>query len=87
LSKRGTIGELNTLQLELQQYKVLDPACGSGNFLDVAYQELKRIEQLLIEKIAERRRSASDQLQISFVTPKQFYGMDINPFAVELARW
>jgi len=50
------------------------------------YQELKRIEQLLIEKIANRRRSASDQLQISFVTPKQFYGMDINPFAVELAR-
>nr|NCQ95231.1 N-6 DNA methylase [Microcystis aeruginosa W11-03]NCR93837.1 N-6 DNA methylase [Microcystis aeruginosa W11-06] len=32
------------------------------------------------------RRSASEQLQISFVTPKQFYGMDINPFAVELAR-
>ncbi|MDY7048761.1 MAG: DNA methyltransferase [Microcystis panniformis WG22] len=86
IEQAGTIGELNTLQLELQQYKVLDPACGSGNFLYVAYQELKRIEQLLIEKIAERRRSANDQLQISFVTPKQFYGMDINPFAVELAR-
>ncbi|BBH39877.1 DNA modification methyltransferase related protein [Microcystis viridis NIES-102] len=86
IEQAGTIGELNTLQLELQQYKVLDPACGSGNFLYVAYQELKRIEQLLIEKIANRRRSASDQLQISFVTPKQFYGMDINPFAVELAR-
>lgn len=86
IEQAGTIGELNTLQLELQQYKVLDPACGSGNFLYVAYQELKRIEQLLIEKIAERRRSASEQLQISFVTPKQFYGMDINPFAVELAR-
>ncbi|MBC1198257.1 class I SAM-dependent DNA methyltransferase, partial [Microcystis aeruginosa BLCCF158] len=86
IEQAGTIGELNTLQLELQQYKVLDPACGSGNFLYVAYQELKRIEQLLIEKIAERRRSSSDQLQISFVTPKQFYGMDINPFAVELAR-
>jgi type II restriction/modification system DNA methylase subunit YeeA len=86
IEQAGTIGELNTLQLELQQYKVLDPACGSGNFLYVAYQELKRIEQLLIEKIANRRRSASEQLQISFVTPKQFYGMDINPFAVELAR-
>ncbi|MCZ8128567.1 MAG: N-6 DNA methylase [Microcystis sp. LE19-114.1B] len=86
IEQAGTIGELNTLQLELQQYKVLDPACGSGNFLYVAYQELKRIEQLLIEKIANRRRSANDQLQISFVTPKQFYGMDINPFAVELAR-
>lgn len=82
----AAIGELNKLQLELQEYKVLDPACGSGNFLYVAYQELKRIEQLLIEKIAERRRSSTEQLQISFVTPKQFYGIDINPFAVELAR-
>lgn len=53
----GTIAELTTLQLELQTYKVLDPACGSGNFLYIAYQELKRIEQLLLDKMAERRRS------------------------------
>ncbi|MEA5535776.1 DNA methyltransferase [Crocosphaera sp. XPORK-15E] len=82
----GTIGELNQLQLELQGYKVLDPACGSGNFLYVAYQELKRIEQLLLDKITSRRKSSNEQMQMSFVTPKQFYGMDINPFAVELAR-
>lgn len=82
----GTIADLTKLQLELQQYKVLDPACGSGNFLYIAYQELKRIEQLLIDKTTERRRSSSDQLQMSFVTPNQFYGMDTNPFAVELAR-
>jgi type II restriction/modification system DNA methylase subunit YeeA len=68
----GTIGELNKLQLELQEYKVLDPACGSGNFLYIAYQELKRVEQLLLAKSAERRRSSTEQLQISFVTHKQF---------------
>lgn len=82
----GTIAELTTLQLELQTYKVLDPACCSGNFLYIAYQELKRIEQLLLDKMAERRRSPRDQMQMSFVTPQQFYGMDTNPFAVELAR-
>ncbi len=82
----GTINELNLLQLELQDYKILDPACGSGNFLYIAYQELKRVEQLLLDKVTARRRSQSEQLQISFVTPKQFYGMDINPFAVELAK-
>ena len=80
------IGELNQLQLELQQYKVLDPACGSGNFLYVAYQELKRIEQLLLSKIYQRRKSKNEQMMMGFVTLKQFYGMDINPFAVELAR-
>jgi hypothetical protein len=82
----STIAELNALQLELQTYKVLDPACGSGNFLYIAYQELKRIEQLLLDKIADRRKSPRDQMQMGFVTPQQFYGMDTNPFAVELAR-
>lgn len=79
-------GELNTLQLEMQTYRVLDPACGSGNFLYVAYQELKRLEALLLSRIAECRRSDTGQLAMGFVTPTQFFGMDTNPFAVQLAR-
>jgi hypothetical protein len=82
----STIGELNTLQMELQSYRVFDGACGSGNFLYVAYQELKRIERKLLDKIAERRRIQPKQIEIGFVTPLQFYGIDINPFAVQLAR-
>jgi type II restriction/modification system DNA methylase subunit YeeA len=82
----NTIGELSTLQIELQSYRVLDPACGSGNFLYIAYQELKRIEILLLEKIQQRRKSEDKQMQMGLVTPLQFYGMDTNPFAVELAR-
>jgi type II restriction/modification system DNA methylase subunit YeeA len=86
IDQANTIGQLEALQLELQAYRVLDPACGSGNFLYIAYQELKQIEQDLLDKIAERRRSPRDQLQMGFVTPLQFYGIDNNPFAVELAR-
>lgn len=82
----NTLKQLYQLQLDLLNYKVLDPACGSGNFLYIAYQELKRIEQLLIHKIMSKKTTNIDQLQISFVTPHQFYGMDLNPFAVELAR-
>jgi hypothetical protein len=41
---------------------------------------------LLLDKIAQRRKSANEQMQMGFVTPQQFYGMDTNPFAVELAR-
>ena len=84
----NTISELNSLQLELQNYRVLDPACGSGNFLYLAYQELKEIEKSLLDKITSRRRSeaSKQQIQIGLVTPLQFYGMDINPFAVELAK-
>ena len=86
IEEATTIAELSALQLELQSYHVLDPACGSGNFLYMAYQELKRIEMLLLDKIAQRRKSANEQMQMGFVTPQQFYGMDTNPFAVELAR-
>jgi SAM-dependent methyltransferase len=82
----NTIKELSALQLELQSYRVLDPACGSGNFLYIAYQELKRIETLLLEKIQTLSKSKDKQMQMGLVTPLQFYGMDTNPFAVELAR-
>nr|WP_238546739.1 DNA methyltransferase [Synechocystis sp. PCC 6714] len=86
INNARTIGELNQLQLELQAYRVLDPACGSGNFLYVAYQELKRIERLLIQKIADKRKQPPSQMEIGFVTPLQLFGMDTNSFAVQLAR-
>ncbi|MEB3150519.1 MAG: DNA methyltransferase, partial [Sphaerospermopsis sp.] len=82
----NTVKELSALQIELQSYRVLDPACGSGNFLYLAYQELKRIEILLLEKIQHLSKSKDKQMQMGLVTPLQFYGMDTNPFAVELAR-
>jgi len=86
IEEAGTIKELSKLQIELQGYRVLDPACGSGNFLYIAYQELKRIEILLLEKIQSLRKSKDKQMQMGLVTPLQFYGIDTNPFAVELAR-
>jgi hypothetical protein len=80
------IDDLKILQLELQNYRVLDPACGSGNFLYLAYQELKRIEVMLLAKLVSKQKTNSQQVQMGLVTPNQFFGMDINPFAVELAR-
>jgi len=81
----GSVKELNGLLLALQGYRVLDPACGSGNFLYIAYQELKRIEKLLLDKISEQGKGTA-QVGLGFVTPQQFFGIDLNPFAVELAR-
>ncbi len=79
----NTVKELQNLHQEIGRYRVLDPACGSGNFLYVAYQELKQIEKLLLDKLNECEGS---NIHLSVVTPQQFYGMDINSFAVELAR-
>jgi hypothetical protein len=70
----------------MQRYTVLDPACGSGNFLYLAYRELKRLEARLLERFAELQKGAKGQRQIGFVTARQFYGIDVNEFAVEIAK-
>jgi N-6 DNA Methylase len=88
LQKAGSIGELEQLLLEMYSYRVLDPACGSGNFLYVAYRELRRLESEAVNLIGERRRSTNlaDQTRLSYVTPDHFFGIDVNPFAVEIAK-
>lgn len=81
----NTLRQIQALHRKLQAYRVLDPACGSGNFLYVAYQELKRVEKRLLDRTSEM--GGSTQLQIGgLVSPNQFFGMDTNLFAVQLAR-
>lgn len=82
-----TIKRLAELRSRLEHFTVLDPACGSGNFLYVAYREIKRLEARIFERIAElSKRDDQAQRVIGFVTANQFFGVDINPFAVELAK-
>ena len=82
-----TLKRLSELQNRMHDYKVLDPACGSGNFLYIAYRELKRLEVRLYERMTEMSaRQVRGQKAIGLVTARQFYGIDINPFAVELAK-
>ncbi len=78
-----SLHDLQVLHRELSEYKILDPACGSGNFLYVAYQDLKAVEFDLLQRLQAIDPSRSYE---SLVTPQQFFGMDINSFAVELAK-
>lgn len=87
ISKAKTLGEMKQLRKELSEFKVLDPACGSGNFLYVAFRELKRVEMELLNKIhIEFPKSAAEIGTQSIVSIKQFHGIDFNKFAVELAK-
>ncbi|MBW7889422.1 MAG: class I SAM-dependent DNA methyltransferase, partial [Bacteroidetes bacterium] len=89
LNKANTLQELSNLLDELENFKVLDPACGCGNFLYVAYRALKDIEMQIVEKIAANfsaRSARSVKFGISRVSTKQFYGIDLLPVAVEVAR-
>jgi hypothetical protein len=82
-----SLRQLTALLNRIESFTVLDPACGSGNFLYIAYRELKRLEARIYERMREDYRSVNPaQKPFGFVTARNFYGMDINPFAVELAK-
>jgi len=85
------VAHVRQLQNELLNFVVLDPACGSGNFLYVAYRELRRLEQRLHEKerelrSAEGRRGADQGALTAFFPLTNIKGLEINAFAVALAR-
>jgi len=86
IENADTLTKLEKLRTRMPHYRVLDPACGAGNFLYIAYRELKRLEARLFERITEAKKGEKGQRQIGFVTAAQFFGMDINPFAVEIAK-
>ncbi|HVP11894.1 MAG TPA: DNA methyltransferase, partial [Phycisphaerae bacterium] len=86
IENASTLAELHRLRERIGRYTVLDPACGSGNFLYIAYRELKRLEVRLIERIRDKSPRDAAQTFIGHLTSKQFFGIDIIPFAVELAK-
>lgn len=82
-----TLEGLRRLLARIESFTVLDPACGSGNFLYIAYRELKRLEAHIYERMATEFKSVdAKQRPFGFVSTANFYGMDINPFAVDIAK-
>ncbi|HEV2046728.1 MAG TPA: DNA methyltransferase [Chthoniobacterales bacterium] len=77
------VGELRKALADLRAFRVLDPACGSGNFLFIAYREMKRLERDILLRL--REVSTREPLE-SAISLHQFFGIDIIPFAVELAK-
>lgn len=83
----GSLKELTELRKELFAYRVLDPACGSGNFLYVAFRELYRLDTELLSRMRSDFPSTVGKLSWNGgISAANFYGIDINPFAVELAK-
>ena len=74
--------DLKKVLSEIRQFKVLDPACGSGNFLYIAFRELRILEAEVLEELGENLK----QLRGFAVSPRNFYGIDINKFGLELAK-
>lgn len=72
---------------KLARIKILDPACGCGNFLVIAYRELRLIE---LGVLGELYKSASsgmlDVSSIVFVDVDQFYGIELEEFPAQIAQ-
>ncbi len=81
--------ELLQIRKELRDFRVLDPACGSGNFLYVAFREMARLDLRLMMHLKAIVSPAEFHKQaklISGISPLQFFGIDNDPFGVELAK-
>ncbi|HFU3698201.1 TPA: DNA methyltransferase [Streptococcus suis] len=79
--------ELSTLHQRLSKIKFFDPACGSGNFLIITYKELRRLEIRLLKALRELRQDGKiDFFETSKISLNQFYGIELDDFAHEVAR-
>lgn len=78
--------KLQAFQKKLANLKFLDPACGCGNFLVIAYREIRRLE---IEVLKERYKKVQlmlDMSDLSWIDVDNFYGIEIDEFPAKIAE-
>lgn len=84
-SSFDSVGKLEKLLERIGEIKVFDPACGSGNFLVIAYKELRRLEHAILERLSELDVKHQVLFAVSKINIEKFYGIEIDDFAVEVA--
>ena len=79
--------ELEAFQKRLREMKFFDPACGCGNFLIIAYRELRELEMEVIRELraADAQREL-DVAELSRITVDQFYGIELGEFPSRIAE-
>ena len=78
--------KLEAYQDKLASLTFLDPAAGSGNFLTESYRCIRKLENEAINLLNDGQMSFGDVLNPIKVSISQFYGIEINDFAVTVAR-
>ncbi|WP_235736803.1 DNA methyltransferase [Nocardioides alcanivorans] len=81
----GSAKKLEALLTRISEIKVFDPACGSGNFLVIAYKELRRLEHAILERLADLDQRHQVLYAESKISIENFFGIEIDDFAVEVA--
>lgn len=73
-----SVRKLRALRRRIGRIRVFDPACGSGNFLVIAYRQMRDIEHEIIKRTGDDPKSV--------IPLTNFYGIEIKGFAAEIAR-
>lgn len=77
--------KLRSLRRRLGNIRVFDPACGSGNFLVIAYKQMREIEADIVSRLGgEASLKLADRRSV--IPLSNFYGIEIKGFAAEIAR-
>ncbi|WP_439633107.1 class I SAM-dependent DNA methyltransferase [Glycocaulis sp.] len=84
--KEKALERLRAFHATLCDIRVLDPACGTGNFLYVAMERMKRLEGEVVDMIVELGSTAALEFEGHTVDPHQFLGLEINPRAAAIAE-
>jgi hypothetical protein len=83
LKAKGSETKLKKLLARLYKLRIFDPACGSGNFLIIAYKELRRLEMAVFRELDALDKQGS--LRLPGIHVSQFYGIELDDFAHEVA--
>ena len=83
------VAELYRLRDRLGELRFFDPACGCGNFLIIAYRELRLLEIDVLDEVAARTRASAQQVMPfevkSVIDVDQFHGIEISEFPARIA--
>lgn len=83
---KGAVKLVRDFQATLCQTRVLDPACGSGNFLYIALEHMKRLEGDVLEQLDALNVTQAIDTEGLAVDPHQFLGLERNPRAAAIAE-
>ena len=83
---KGAVKLVREFQATLSQTRVLDPACGSGNFLYIALEHMKRLEGDVLEQLDAFKVTEAFDTEGLAVDPHQFLGIERNPRAAAIAE-
>lgn len=83
-NRKSIINELGSLLTRISKIKFLDPASGSGNFLIIAYKEIRRLEIKILQLLGDLQDN--DSMPLSVIHLGNFNGIELDDFAHEVAR-